>query len=137
VRRARDDGTVLLLTLFLGLVLVLATAVVVDASAAFLARRSLAGQADGAALAAAQQVDLTAFYRGDGDLLPLADAQETVDEYVSDNFPGTTVAAVSTDGTTVTVVLARPLPLPLAPPGYAAVTITAEATARLLRDDNS
>ena len=127
-----DDGSVLLLTVFLGLVAILATAVVVDASAAFLARRNLASQADGAALHAAQEVDLDAFYAGEGDLLPLADAEETVEEYVAAHFPGTSVAAVTTDGTTVTVVLERHLDLPLAPPGYAGgVTVTADATARL------
>lgn len=132
--RRRDDGTVLLLTVFLGLVLVLATVVVVDASAAFLARRSLASQADGAALAAAQEVDLAAYYAGTGDDLPLADARAVVEAYVAAHFPGTAVAAVTTDGTTVTVALERALDLPLAPPGYARrVTVTAQATAVLRR----
>lgn len=134
MRRGRDDGSVLLLTVFLGLVAVVATAVVVDASAAFLARRSLAGQADGAALHAAQHVDLDAFYAGQGDLLPLADAEAAAADYVATHFPDTAVAAVTTDGTTVTVTLERRLALPLAPPGYGdGVTITADATARLRR----
>ena len=132
--RRRDDGTVLLLTIFLGLVLVLATVVVVDASAAFLARRTLASQADGAALAAAQEVDLGAFYAGSGDLLPLADPTATVEAYVTEHFPGTRVTDVETDGTTVTVTLVRPLRLPLALPGWSNdATVTATATARLLR----
>ncbi len=132
MRRRGDDGSVLLLTIFLGVVAILATAVVVDASAAFLARRSLASQADGAALHAAQHVDLDAFYAGDGTLLPLADAEQAVRDYVATHFPGTEVAGVSTDGTTVTVRLERRLDLPLAPPGYAdGVTVTADATARL------
>lgn len=132
--RRRDDGTVLLLTIFLGLVLVLATVVVVDASAAFLARRTLASQADGAALAAAQEVDLGAFYAGSGDLLPLADPTDTVTAYVTEHFPGTRVTDVETDGTTVTVTLERPLRLPLALPGWSNdATVTATATARLLR----
>ena len=74
MRRPRGDGgQLLLLTAFLAVVLVLLVAVVVDASAAFLLRRSLASQADGAALAAAQRVDLGAYYASDGgDVLPLA-----------------------------------------------------------------
>ncbi|HWL37243.1 MAG TPA: pilus assembly protein TadG-related protein [Frankiaceae bacterium] len=134
MRRRSDDGTVLLLTLFLGLVLILATVVVVDASAAFLARRTLASQADGAALRAAQEVDLGAFYTGAGDVLPLADPTRAVEAYVTEHFPGTRVASVETDGTSVTVTLVRPLRLPLAPPGWANdATVTATATARLLR----
>lgn len=132
---SRDDrGTVLLLTLILGLVLILATVVVVDASAAFLARRSLSSQADGAALHAAQSVDYAAFYAGDGDLLPLADVERAAEEYVATHFPGTFVSGVTSDGHTVTVTLHKPLRLPLAPPGHAGtVTVTATATARLLR----
>lgn len=131
--RRDDRGTVLLLTVFLGLVLVLLTVVVTDASAAFLARRSLASQADGAALAAAQEVDLAAFYAGSGDVLPLAGARDVVDAYVAAHFPDTAVAAVDTDGTTVTVTLRRPLRLPLALPGWGDGTVTASATARLVR----
>jgi uncharacterized membrane protein len=133
VRRPRGDGgQLLVLTAFFAAVLVLLTAVVVDASAAFLARRGLAGAADGAALAAAQSVDLTAFYAGrGGGLLPLGDAEATVDGYVA-AYPGTEVVAVDTDGTTVTVTLRRHLALPLAPPGYGdGVEITATASARL------
>ena len=131
----RDErGTVLLLTLGLGLVLVLLTVVVVDVSAAFLARRSLASAADGAALHAAQDVDLDAYYAGDGDVLPLADPRDVVEAYVATHFPDTTVADVRSDGTTVTVILAKRLALPLAPPGFAnGVTIRASATARLFR----
>ncbi|HVF20868.1 MAG TPA: pilus assembly protein TadG-related protein [Mycobacteriales bacterium] len=134
-RRPRgEDGTVLLLTTFLGIVLVLFVVVVVDASAAFLARRSLAGAADGAAIAAAQHVDWDAYYAGNGDLLPLADAEAAVAAYVDAHYPGTDVVAVDSDGETVTVHLARPLRLPLAPPGFARdLTVTAEATARLAR----
>lgn len=131
--RSGDRGSVLLLTVFLGLVLAGVVAVVVDASAVFLAHRALASQADGAALAAAQEVDLDAFYAGDGDVLPLAGAADVVSRYVADH-PGTAVVDVRTDGTTVTVVLERHVPLPLAPPGYRdGVTVTARASARLVR----
>jgi uncharacterized membrane protein len=122
----------LVLTAFFVAVLVLLVAVVVDASAAFLARRRLAGTADGAALAAAQAVDLTAFYGGSGgDLLPLGDVEAAVAAYVTE--PGTEVVGVEVvDGTTVVVTLRRHLALPLAPPGYGnGVDVTAQARARL------
>lgn len=132
--RRDERGTVLLLTVFLGFVLVVLTAVVVDASAAFLARRSLSSAADGAALHAAQEVDLDAYYAGSGALLPLADPRDAVEDYVATHVPGAAVVDVATDGTTVTVTLATRVDLPLRPPGYAAtVTVTATATARLLR----
>jgi Flp pilus assembly protein TadG len=136
MRRPRgDDGQLLLLTMFFALVLVLLVAVVVDTSAAFLARRSLAGAADGAALAAAQSVDLRAYYAGAGGPdLPLAGVEDVVDAYVRDNLAGTEVVAVDLvdRGTAVTVTLGRHLALPLAFPGYAAgLDVTATATARL------
>lgn len=135
-RRPRgEDGQVLVLTAFLAFVLVLLVAVVVDASAAFLARRGLASQADGAALAAAQSLDLEAFYAGaDPGALPLGDVDQVVRDYVAAHFPGTDVVEVSLSGggTAVTVTLRRRLALPLAPPGYAeGIDVTAEATARL------
>jgi uncharacterized membrane protein len=136
VRRPRgDDGQLLILIAFFAVVLVFFVAVVVDVSAAFLARRGLASQADGAALAAAQSVDLPAFYNGDGgDLLPLGDVQAAVDAYVTRNFPDTEVVAVDLvdAGTAVSVTLRRHLALPLSPPGYEdGIDVTADATARL------
>lgn len=126
-----DDGSVLLLTVFLAVVLMTLVAVVVDASAAFLARRNLASAADGAALAAAQSVDYDAYYAGAAtDDLPLRD--DVVASYVAAHFPGTTVADVHVDGTTVTVTLERHVALPLSPPGYdSGLDVTATATARL------
>lgn len=63
--RLRDDrGSVLLLTIGFLVIVVMGIGVVVDASAVFLQRRSLAALADGAALAGAQTVDREAYYRG-------------------------------------------------------------------------
>jgi uncharacterized membrane protein len=135
-RRPRgDDGQLLILVAFFAVVLIFFVAVVVDVSAAFLTRRSLSGQADGAALAAAQSLDDPAFYaeRG-GTVLPLGDVADVVDTYVATNFPGTeVVSAVLVDGdTAVTVTLRRHLALPLSPPGYeGGIDVTADATARL------
>ena len=126
----------MILIVFFAVVLMLFVAVVVDVSAAFLTRRGLASEADGAALAAAQSVDLDAFYGGvaEGGLLPLGDVEAVVNEYVADNFPETEVVDVDlVDGVTaVSVTLRRHLDLPLAPPGYDdGIDVTADATARL------
>jgi Flp pilus assembly protein TadG len=56
-RERADEGTVLLLTLGLSVVLLLLVGVVVDVSAVVLAKRGVSSAADGAALAAAQQPD--------------------------------------------------------------------------------
>lgn len=61
-RRGRDDGSILVLSLGFIVICILALAVVVDASTVFLARRALQAQADAAALAGAQSVDLGAYY---------------------------------------------------------------------------
>lgn len=61
-RRPRDEGSILVLSLGFIVVCILALAVVVDASSVFLARRALQAQADSAALAGAQAIDLEAYY---------------------------------------------------------------------------
>lgn len=61
-RRPRDEGSILVLSLGFIVICILALAVVVDASTVFLARRALQSQADGAALAGAQAIDLEAYY---------------------------------------------------------------------------
>lgn len=60
--RPRDEGSVLVLSLGFIIICIIALAVVVDASTVFLARRALQSQADGAALAGAQAIDLNAYY---------------------------------------------------------------------------
>ena len=61
---SRDDqGSVLVLGLGFVVVTMLAVGLVVDASRLFLARRSLASLADGAALRGAHDLDLAALYR--------------------------------------------------------------------------
>jgi hypothetical protein len=61
-RRGRDEGSILVLSLGFIVICILALAVVVDASTVFLARRALQSQADAAALAGAQAIDLGAYY---------------------------------------------------------------------------
>jgi len=60
--RPDDGGSILVLSLGFIVICILALAVVVDASSVFLARRALQSQADGAALAGAQAIDLDAYY---------------------------------------------------------------------------
>ena len=57
-----DQGSILVLSLGFIVICILALAVVVDASTVFLARRALQAQADSAALAGAQAIDLGAYY---------------------------------------------------------------------------
>ena len=66
-KRASDDGSILVLSLGFIVICILALAVVVDASTVFLARRALQSQADAAALAGAQAIDVDAYYSGGAD----------------------------------------------------------------------
>ena len=76
-----EDGTILLLTLGCLVIALMLVVVVVDASAVFLARRSLASEADGASIAAAQAVSKPHVYaHGAGARLPLAEVQAAVGE---------------------------------------------------------
>jgi len=79
--KADDEGSVMLLMIFLALIIVGLITVVTDVSTVFLAQREMQSTADGAALAAAQQADLQAVYTGDlGAQLPLSRSQATAVE---------------------------------------------------------
>ena len=117
-----ETGSVLLLVLGCAVVAMLLLAVVVDASKLFLTRRALAGAADGAALAAAQAVDLPAVYAGatTGEALPLdpATVDEAVGRYLavvgtSGGLHELAVVSVEATGETVTVTLSARVRLPL------------------------
>lgn len=121
VRATGDDGQLLLLVLGYALIAVLLVTVVVDVSKVYLFRRSLVAAADGAALSAANQPDLAAVYAGTGSTLPLsrAGARAAVEQYVADaqlrdRFRGFEVAAVDTDGVTVTVTFQAAVGMPFA-----------------------
>jgi hypothetical protein len=132
---------VLLLVVGFAVVLLMLTAVVTDASAAYLQRQSLDTLADGAALAAADAAASGADSYGDGldtDLhLDAAVARVAVSSYLHRvgafrRYPRL-VAAVSVDASTqrVTVSLHAPLHLPLHVPGgpeQAAIGATSAAT---------
>ena len=135
-RLARDDrGSVLLLVLgFAGLLIVL-VAVVADVSAVILAKRNVASAADGAAVSAAQALDLDALRsQGLGEQIPLStdDARARVAAYeaqVRPQQPGLTLA-VRVEGRTAVVTGRRTVRLPFRLPGTRPVPVTAVARAR-------
>jgi hypothetical protein len=139
-RPTRDDrGQATLLIVGFAVLLLMMTAVVVDASAAFLRRQSLDTLADGAALAGADagSADLDLLYAEGLDAVRLAQAEAAaraaVAAYLRDTgalatYPGLTWT-LDVDGTDVVVELHAPLHLPLALPG-APGTTTVGATAR-------
>lgn len=139
MRTHDDEGTVLLLTLGLAVVLLLLVGVVVDVSAVILAKRGVSSAADGAALAAAQQADRDAIESQDGALstrLPLDPAlvSEVVATYqgdADDTLPGLLLVA-GIEGTDIAVVDAyRTVTVPFAGwLGVGSVQVHAVARAR-------
>jgi uncharacterized membrane protein len=140
-RRRDDRGTVTLLIIGLAVVLLIMTAVVTDASAAYLQRQSLDTIADGAALTGADAGASGDEAYGDGlgsDLHLDADiARAAVFGYLHrigafDRYPGLAVQ-VSVDASTQRVVVAvhAPIRLPLHVPGspaQASIGATGAAT---------
>jgi uncharacterized membrane protein len=127
VTRRDEAGNVTLLVIGFATILVMAIAVVIDASAAYLHRSGLDTLADGAALHGA---DLGAtgeeVYGGGVPEQRLAltqrDAQRAVEQYLASvgaysSYPGLVAQAAVVDGTTVEVRLSAPLDLPLTFPG--------------------
>ncbi len=112
-----DRGSVLILGIGLVVVCLLAIAVAVDASAAFLQRRALMAIGDAAALAGAQAIDLDAYYSNGatpGTRLAPGLVVQAAREHVTHAPAGSRVSidAIVTDGTTVIVRLSSPLELP-------------------------
>jgi hypothetical protein len=144
--RARDDrGQTSLLIVGLCVTLMMAVAVVVDASAAYLQRQGLDNLADGAALHAADAAASgeEVYTGGLGERLDLVaeTARSGVGEYLAStgayaDFPGLR-HSVSVDpaGQRVVVSLRAPLDLPLAvrgSPGTATVSATGSAVVTVL-----
>jgi len=130
-----DSGTILILTLGYLMVAAMLAVVVTDVSAVYLARRSVASAADGAALAAAQRIDENAIYTATGafERLPLADITQTVDQYQSQADPSgrTTLTSTVVDATTVEVEGTRVVDLPVVGfLGVGPVTVHAGAQAQ-------
>ncbi len=137
--RKGDDGTILVLLLGFTAVLLLMVAVVVNVSSVILAKRALVSAADGAAVSAAQSLDLDALYaRGlDSGRIPLdaAVARSRVAAYEAQAAAGQPglqlVVEVSADGSTAIVRGRREVDLPFGRIlGFAPVRVEAEARAR-------
>ena len=131
----RDEGSVLLLVIgFAGILLVL-VAVVADVSAVVLAKRSVASAADGAAVSAAQALDLDAVYdEGLGEQLPLStgDARARVAAYEAQTRgqqPGLRLV-LRIEGRTAVVTGSRTVRLPFRLPGTGPVRVSAVARSR-------
>lgn len=140
MRHPREDqrGTTTPLILAFVAIILLLVAVVVDASAAYLARQRLDELADGAAL---QDADLGAqgrdTYDGGlarGDLaISRREAERAVHAYLRDSgaqqdHPGLR-AAVRVDGDRLVVELVAPVDLPLDVPGLPAATVRSVGSA--------
>lgn len=131
----RDEGSVLLLVLGFAGVLLMLVAVVADVSAVVLAKRSVASAADGAAVSAAQALDLSAVYdAGLGAQLPLsaADAGARVAAYevqARSQQPGLRLG-LRLEGRTAVVTGSRTVRLPFRLPGTGPVRVSATARSR-------
>jgi len=135
-----DQGSVLVLTLGFMVVVMVLVVVVADASKLFLSRQALASVADGAATAAAQQVDTAAVYLGrTGATLPLSQAGASAAAALSvrqgaaaAGLTDVTVVEVTVTGRQVTVTVSGRVQLPLAAlvnGGSNQVTVTVTASA--------
>jgi len=136
---ARDErGQVTVMIIGFAAILLLAIAVVVDASAAYLQKSGLDTVADGAALAGTEALGLQAGYGHGFDdpalsrrLVEQAVAQYLGDTQARDRFPGLDYT-LSVTGNRVVVRVKAPLRLPLRVPGAAeAAPIAATGTAEL------
>jgi uncharacterized membrane protein len=136
--RRGESGQITIMIIAFAVIAALAVGVVVNASAAFLQRRSLASWADGAALAATQSVDHGRLYsEGAHGSLPLSDAgvRSAVSAYVSRHdlegrFSKFQVEAITVDRGEGRVTVRLSATVPLAPIGSVATApIVAEASA--------
>ena len=133
-----DRGTILVLLLGFVAVLLLMVAVVVNVSAVVLAKRGVVSAADGAAVAAAQELDLSVLYeRGLGARIPLdptkvAPRVEQYEVQARRSQPGLDLRGeVARDGTTAVVRAVRTVELPFGRLlGFRPVRVEAEARAR-------
>jgi Flp pilus assembly protein TadG len=141
VREPRRDqrGQVTVMIIGFALILLMAVGVTVDASAAYLARQSLATLADGAALAGADQLQGGAAYEGGlAEHVPIdvTTARASVAEHLRvtgayADHPGL-VAAVDVVGDRVVVRLTAPLDLPIRVDGITATTVGARGSATVV-----
>jgi uncharacterized membrane protein len=116
-----ERGSITVMSIGFLLLLGALTVVVVNASAAFLQRQELNNLADGAALAAADGLDAAAFYERRQVVLSESDVQVLVAQHIA----GTKARLINlnVDADRVHVRLARPMDLPLVPPGWVDRTV--------------
>lgn len=121
MKRVSDDrGSVLILGVGLIAVVLLAVAVLADASVAFLQRQQLFALADAAALAGAQAIDLEAYYADGASAATRLDAVAVPGRVrahlersrAADAIDGLVVDHITSDGQQVVVALSAPLRLP-------------------------
>ena len=132
-----DSGTILVLLLGFTAVLLLMVAVVVNVSSVILAKRGVASAADGAAIAAAQELDLSVLYAdGLGARIPLdprlvSSRVEAYEVQARASQPGLQLQGAVEGGTTAVVRAARVVELPFGQIlGFQPVTVRAEARAQ-------
>ena len=126
-RLQSERGSVLIAGLLLSLALLMVIGAAVDIGHAFIVRRDLAAQADAAALAGSQALNLDALHQGQLALDP-TQAQQTAIQALppADQKNAEAIAT----GASVTVRLQQQIPtILLRLVGLATLTITAEATA--------
>ena len=127
-----DRGSITVMSIGFLLLLGGLTVVVVNSSAAFLQRQELNNLADGAALAAADGLDAAAFYERRQVMLSEPDVESLVMRYIAGSEAR--LASLEIEGDRVHVRLARPMDLPLVPPGWVDRTVVvADADAWLRR----
>ena len=134
-----EEGSILLLILGCVTIALLLVVVVVDVSAVFLARRSLASDADGASIAAAQTVSRqTVYANGAGSSLPLDAVQSVVARYAAGSSSLVGSVQRGADGDVVVVTGRKPVRLPFASVlGIGPVTVTATSRASSVRLDEA
>lgn len=132
-----DRGTILVLLLGFTAVLLLMVAVVVNVSSVILAKRGVASAADGAAITAAQELDLSVLHAGGlGTSIPLdpglvSSRVETYEAQARASQPGLDLQGRVEGGTTAVVRAVRVVRLPFGQIlGFEPVTVRAEARAQ-------
>lgn len=139
--RPDERGQVTVLIIGFAVVLLMAIGLVVDSSAAYLSRQSLATLADGAALAGADQLQGDAAYdEGLGEHTPIdrETARRSVEEHLRavgayDDHPGLR-ARVEVTQDRVVVTLVAPLELPFRVDGLTDTEVAASGAARVTVD---
>jgi threonine dehydrogenase-like Zn-dependent dehydrogenase len=139
LRRVTDErGSILITGAGLIAVCLLAVAVLVDASSAFVQRQQLFALADAAALAGAQAIDLDAYYaegasaatRLDIGAVPGRVRAHLTRARAAEAVTGLAVDGISSDGSQVVVALSAPLRLPFLS-GLTEARVAVEARSQL------